>query len=98
MSKPKRGVRPWERGESWLGVGTTESFPSPLLTNQAQPLPKSVAAASLNFFLKSSKLPNSLLMIPPRSPLGSPPLPAEAFGEGGSITFQKKEWLKCPPP
>ena len=57
-----------------------------------QPEPNRVAAAAANFSLKASIEPNAASIAAASSAVGAPPLPC------GPMTFQKSEWLKCPPP
>ena len=48
------------------------NFPSLVTTNQAQPLPNWVAAASVIFFWNSSNEPNSVFIASAKTPVGAP--------------------------
>src|SRR5712692_7607077 len=76
-------------GLSWLALELISSLP-PALMSQAQPDPKRVAPAALNFSLKASKLPNVLLMAAARLPVGGPPAL-------GPMISQNMGWLMAPP-
>ena len=67
------------------------TLPELSLHNQAQPLPKRVAAAVANFSLNPSNPPKVEVIASARGPVGAPPAPAAMF-------CQKIEWFRCPPP
>src|SRR5689334_3858584 len=67
------------------------SFPAPSFTSQAQPEPKRVAPAFVNFSLNGSNPPKALLIASASLPPGWPP----AFGP---MMVQNIEWLMWPPP
>ena len=60
-------------GVSWLAVERMSNLPAESFTSQAQPEPKRVVAAALNFSLKASKLPKVPVMTLAISPVGTPP-------------------------
>src|SRR5512146_3328026 len=66
------------------------SLPEPSLTSHAQPEPKRVVAAAVNFSLKGSNPPKVLLIASAILPLGCPPF-------FGPMIVQKREWLEWPP-
>src|ERR1700736_6204903 len=76
-------------GLSWLALELISSLP-PAWTSQAQPEPKRVVAAAVNFSLNASKLPNVLLIAEARLPLGGPPAL-------GPMISQNMVWLMAPP-
>lgn len=78
-------------GLSWLGVEQTSTEPSSFTQSHAQPEPKRVAAAAAKAVLNASNEPNLASIAAARSPLGAEAPP-------GVMTFQKREWLRCPPP
>src|SRR5262245_9550210 len=59
--------------------------------SHAQPEPNRPTPAALNLVLKSSTLPNALLIACATLPVGAPP-------PFGPMIFQNIEWFQCPPP
>lgn len=80
------GVFPYVHGHQRRGAGgqrgtrirsgNDSQFAISLFYQPVQPEPKFLTAASVNFALKSAKLPNAALIAAASSPSGSPP----AFG------------------
>ena len=84
-------VLPSMNGLSWLGVEVTSNLPL-FFTSHAQPEPKRVVAAALNFALNSSKLPKVAAMSAAKASDGTPDSAA------GASMVQNAEWFMWPPP